>query len=48
LNHAVLPADLLDDETLARRTSIRPLDLQRDEERYGTDTRGGVGIWVTG
>jgi catechol-2,3-dioxygenase len=40
----VVPADLLDDEARQRRASIRPLDLQREKERYGASTRGGVGI----
>lgn len=44
----IVPAELLDDETLAQRTSIRPLDLERDKQRYGADTRGGVGISTPG
>jgi catechol-2,3-dioxygenase len=40
----IVPADLLDDATLAGRTSIRPLDLKREMERYGADTRGGIGV----
>ena len=42
----VVPADLLDEATLANRTSIRPLDLPRELARYGPDTRGGVGVSV--
>jgi catechol-2,3-dioxygenase len=40
----IVPADLLDDQTIAGRTSIRPLDLAREIDRYGADTRGGLGI----
>ncbi|HEY7008760.1 MAG TPA: VOC family protein [Jatrophihabitantaceae bacterium] len=40
----VVPADRLDDAALAGRTSIRPLDLPRELERYGADTPGGIGI----
>ena len=42
----VVPADLLDAEALAGRERIRPLDLEREKQRYGADTRGGVGISV--
>jgi catechol-2,3-dioxygenase len=40
----VVPAPLLDDAALAGRTRIRPLDLEREKQRYGADTLGGVGI----
>jgi catechol 2,3-dioxygenase-like lactoylglutathione lyase family enzyme len=40
----VLPADLIDEGVLTGRTSIRPLHLAREVERYGAHTRGGVGI----
>ena len=40
----VVPADLLDDEALAGRAAIRPLDLPREKQRYGGATRGGLGI----
>src|SRR5579875_1803604 len=40
----IVPADRLDDATIAGRTSIRPLDLPREIERYGAQTRGGFGI----
>jgi catechol-2,3-dioxygenase len=40
----IVPADLLDDEARAGRTTIRPLDLGREIARYGADTRGGIGI----
>jgi catechol-2,3-dioxygenase len=40
----IVPADRLDDAALAGRTSIRPLELDREIARYGADTSGGVGI----
>jgi catechol-2,3-dioxygenase len=40
----LIPADLLDDTALEARKRIRPLDLDREKERYGAQTRGGVGV----
>lgn len=40
----VVPADQLDDEVLARRNEIRPLDLAREIARYGADRPSGVGV----
>jgi catechol-2,3-dioxygenase len=40
----IVPADLLDEAALGGRTQIRPLDLDREIERYGAETAGGVGI----
>lgn len=40
----IVPADLLDEQALAGRTSIRPLDLAREIARYGADTPGGIGV----
>jgi catechol-2,3-dioxygenase len=40
----VVPADRLDDATLAGRSTIRPLDLEAEKARYGADTPGGIGI----
>ena len=40
----IIPADLLDEQALAARTRIGRLDIGREIERYGADTRGGVGI----
>lgn len=40
----VVPADRIDESVLAGRTTIRPLDLAREIERYGADTPGGIGI----
>lgn len=40
----LIPADLLDQQALAARTRIGPLDLAREKRRYGAQTRGGIGI----
>jgi catechol 2,3-dioxygenase-like lactoylglutathione lyase family enzyme len=42
----LVPAELIDEATLAGRTRIAPLDLQREKERYGGQTRGGVGVSI--
>jgi catechol 2,3-dioxygenase-like lactoylglutathione lyase family enzyme len=42
----LVPADQLDEPALAARKQIRPLDLAREKERYGAQTRGGVGVSV--
>ncbi len=42
----LVPADLLDEETIAARATIRPLDIAAEKQRYGGSTRGGVGISV--
>jgi hypothetical protein len=42
----VVPADLLDDQALAARERIGPLDLAAERERYGADTPGGIGVSV--
>jgi catechol-2,3-dioxygenase len=42
----VVPAELLDEAALADRARIQPLDLEREQQRYGADTRGGVGISI--
>jgi catechol-2,3-dioxygenase len=42
----LIPADRLEPADLERRTSIRPLDLNAEVERFGSETRGGVGISV--
>jgi catechol-2,3-dioxygenase len=42
----VVPADLLDDAALGARERIGPLDLAREKDRYGADTKGGIGISV--
>jgi catechol-2,3-dioxygenase len=40
----LLPADLITDEVRDQAMAIRPLDLEREIERYGARTRGGVGV----
>jgi catechol-2,3-dioxygenase len=40
----LVPADLLDEQALAGRDRIQPLDLAREIERYGAETHSGVGI----
>jgi catechol-2,3-dioxygenase len=42
----VVPAELLDEAALADRERIQPLNLEREQRRYGADTRGGVGISI--
>jgi catechol-2,3-dioxygenase len=42
----IVPADLLDDAARAASTTIRPLDLEREQARYGADTKGGIGISI--
>jgi hypothetical protein len=40
----LIPADLLDDAALSARKRIGHLDLAKEKQRYGGQTRGGVGI----
>ena len=40
----LVPADLIDEAALAGRTSSAPLDLEKERERYGGQTRGGIGV----
>ncbi|MBO4205758.1 VOC family protein [Micromonospora echinofusca] len=42
----LVPADRLDPTALAARKRIGRLDLDRERQRYGGQTRGGVGISV--
>ncbi|MBE3008432.1 VOC family protein [Microbispora sp. NEAU-D428] len=42
----LVPADLLTDEVLDGRAQVKPLDLAKELERYGAQTRGGVGVSV--
>jgi catechol 2,3-dioxygenase-like lactoylglutathione lyase family enzyme len=42
----LIPKDLLDERALQARKRIGPLDLAKEKERYGAQTRGGVGISV--
>lgn len=40
----IVPAEQLDEATLEARRRIRRLDLEREKERYGADTQGGIGV----
>jgi catechol-2,3-dioxygenase len=40
----IIPADHLTDADKNRSASIRPLDIRREVERFGTDLPGGTGI----
>lgn len=42
----LIPAGLLDEKAMEARKRIGPLDLAKEKERYGAQTRGGVGISV--
>ena len=42
----LIPADLLDDKARDARKRMAPLDLDKEKQRYGAQTRGGVGISV--
>jgi catechol-2,3-dioxygenase len=42
----LLPADLITDDVRGLAMEIRPLDLDREIERYGAQTRGGVGVSI--
>jgi catechol-2,3-dioxygenase len=42
----LIPADLLDDAAMQARKRIGPLDLAKEKQRYGAQTRGGVGISI--
>jgi catechol-2,3-dioxygenase len=42
----LVPAALLDDETVAARSTIKPLDIDREQARYGAETRGGIGVSI--
>jgi len=42
----LVPADRIDETTLDARARIGPLDIEAEKQRYGAETRGGVGISV--
>lgn len=44
----LVPADLIDDETLAARERLARLDLDAEIARYGAHTRGGIGVSIPG
>jgi hypothetical protein len=41
----IIPADQLDDEAREGRKRIGRLDLEREKDRYGAETQGGVGVF---
>jgi len=40
----LVPADRIDDEVLAGRTRMSPLDIPKEIARFGADTRSGIGV----
>jgi catechol 2,3-dioxygenase-like lactoylglutathione lyase family enzyme len=42
----LIPAELLEESDIAKRSAIGRLDLQGEIDRFGAETRGGVGISV--
>ena len=42
----LVPAEMITDEMLSNRARNRPLDLEREKERFGADTLGGVGVSI--
>ncbi len=42
----LVPADLLTEEVLNGRSGVKPLDIAREKERYGAETRGGLGVSI--
>lgn len=42
----LIPAAMLDDRARDDRKRIRPLDLAKEKQRYGAQTRGGVGVSI--
>jgi catechol-2,3-dioxygenase len=40
----VVPAALINEEVLASRSTIKPLDLDKEIARFGGATRGGIGV----
>ena len=42
----IVPAALIDDAAVKAKAASRPLDVEREKQRYGADTRGGVGVSI--
>jgi hypothetical protein len=42
----LLPADLITADVEAQGATTKPLDLAAEIERYGAQTRGGIGVSV--
>jgi catechol-2,3-dioxygenase len=43
----LVPAEAITDEILAGRVRNRPLEIEREKERFGADTLGGVGVSIS-
>jgi catechol-2,3-dioxygenase len=43
----LVPAESITDAILADRVRMRPLDLEREKERFGADTLGGAGVSIS-
>lgn len=42
----LVPAGSIDEDTVARKMQLRPLDIASEKRRYGGQTRGGVGVSI--
>jgi catechol-2,3-dioxygenase len=42
----IVPAALLDEEARSGQSGVRPLDLAKEQAKYGGTTKGGIGISV--
>jgi catechol-2,3-dioxygenase len=42
----LVPAALIDESVLAAKSSVRPLDIAKEKQRFGGSTRGGVGVSI--
>ena len=40
----LVPAELIDDEAMAAKITVKPLDIAAEKRRYGAETRGGIGV----
>lgn len=40
----LVPADRVDDQMLAARAQIQPLDIDSEISRFGAETHGGIGV----
>lgn len=43
----LVPAELINDETLEAKSHLKRLDLDSEIERYGSDTLGGIGVSIS-
>ncbi|GIH27469.1 glyoxalase [Acrocarpospora phusangensis] len=42
----LVPLSLLDEDIINAKSAIKPLNIAREKERFGAETRGGVGVSV--